>query len=245
MRSFLCCAILFSKLTVRADFCVEIARIRRAIRRVAKPRLLVLDETQCRTNIVPTHTLVLPEYSPEVIVVDNDKYAHRIDMFACVHISKTLPARTFTTLERSELGVKGLNTSMLLEYIRDDLGPAVRELGQSSCVLVLDKAPIHKCAKKIIDTFRECGATIERLIYYPTAGAKRLSPLDNSLFHRWKECVRDRCPVLEADLPDIMIEEWSKLAPAQIKSYYKHCGYHADRDLYFDCPNPSVHQHSH
>lgn len=233
----------YSKLSVRADFCVDIAKIRRLIRRVPKKRLLILDETHCRVNIVPTRTLVLPGESPEVEVVDTDKYAHRIDMFACVHISGVLPVQTYTTAERQQLDVKGLNADMFYNYITTVLGPAVFELTEPSYVLVLDKAPIHKSHKRIIDAFAECGVVIERVIYYPTAGAKRLSPLDNCLFHVWKDGVRDRCPVSEDDLPSVMIEEWNSLTRDQIKAQYQHCGYYNDRNLYFDCPKPTVHIH--
>ena len=228
---------------MRADFCVDIAKTRSLIRRVPQNKLLVLEETHCRTNIVPTHTLVLPGESPEVEVVDTGKYAHRIDMFACVHISGVLPAQTYTPPERRQLDVKGLNAAVFSHYISEVLGPAVSELGQPSYVLVLDKASIHKSHKRIIDAFARCGVVIERIIQYPTASAKRLSPLDNCLFHLWKDKVRGRCPIPENDFPSIMIEDWNSLTPAQIKAEYKNCGYYRDRNLYFDCPKPSVHMH--
>ena len=237
-------ALLFlAMLTVTAEFCEEVAKARKQIQRVAKKKLLVLDETHCRINEVPTHSLVLPGESASVTVTDTGSYAARIDMFACIHESGTLPALTITPAQRKKEGVQGLNTELLIRYITKTLSPAVAALAQSSYVLVLDNARIHN-SSKIIDAFARAGVTIEELIYMPTLAAKRLSPLDNALFHDWKDTVRSHCPLSLSNLPRIMVREWKALDKHLIQSHYKHCGFVRGCAPYFDCPKPRMHKHS-
>jgi hypothetical protein len=219
-----------------------VAQSRKDIQRIAKKKLLIFDETHCRISEVPTHTLVLPGQSPNVTVTDTGSYAARIDMFACIHESGPLPASTLGPIERKEEGVKGITTNLLVRYITDTLAPAVAGLGQSSYVLVLDNARIHNLAK-IIEAFASSGVVIERLVYLPTLAAKRLSPLDNALFHDWKEKIRSQCPLKLANLPRIMVQEWTRINNDLIRAHYKNCGFTRGCDPYFDCPKPTVHKH--
>ena len=92
------------------------------IQRIAKQKLLVLDETHCRLSEVPTHSVVLPGESPTVTVTDTGAYAARIDMIGCIHTSGALPAFTLTPAQRQQEGVRGLTTNQLIRYIADTLG---------------------------------------------------------------------------------------------------------------------------
>lgn len=229
-------------LTVTAEFCEEVAATRKEIQRIAKKKLLVLDESHCRISEVPSHTVILPGESSTVTVTDTGSYAARVDMFACIHESGPLPASTLAPIERKDEGVKGLTTSLLVRYVTETLGPAVAALGQPSYVLVLDNARIHN-STRIIHAFASSGVTIERLIYMPTLAAKRLSPLDNALFHDWKDKVRTHCPLTLRDLPRIMVQEWNGIDKQLIQAHYRHCGFVRGCDPYFDCPKPRVHAH--
>jgi hypothetical protein len=230
-------------LTVSVHLCEEIAAVRKKIQRIAKQKLLVLDETHCRLSEVPTHSVVLPGESPTVTVTDTGAYAARIDMIGCIHTSGALPAFTLTPVQRQQEGVRGLTTNQLIRYIADTLGPAVRALGQSSFVLILDNSRIHN-RRRIIDEFSTAGVVIEDIMYLPAQAAKRLSPLDNALFHDWKERVRTHCPLSLRRIPGIMTREFEGISKAQIEAHYRHCGFIRGCSAYFDCPQPSVHKHS-
>lgn len=177
-----------------------------------------------------------------VTVPDTGSYAARVDMFACIHPSKPLPVQTVTPDERREAGEKGLTIRRFMLYISEVLGPAVAELGEASYVLILDNATIHNEAK-IKVAFSEAGVEIQQVLYLPTISAKRLSPLDNALFHDWKQAVRKHSPLSIESLPDIMAQEWDQISQSLIQAHFKHCGLTRDCDVYFDCPNPQVHRH--
>lgn len=108
---------------------------------------------------------------------------------------------------------------------------------------MLDNTRIHNSDKNT-EAFASYGVSIERLIYNPTLAAKRLSPLNNALFHDWKQRICSRCPLSLAELPGIMIDEWEGIDKELIQAHYRHCGFVRGCDPYFDCPKPHVHKHS-
>jgi hypothetical protein len=79
----------------------------------------------------------------------------------------------------------------------------------------------------------------------PPYATKRLSPLDNSLFHQWKEGIRRHGIVTDRTIRRIMSDEWNKITSDQIKVYFHHCGFYRDRSPYFDCLAPASHRHNH
>lgn len=61
--------------------------------------------------------------------------------------------------------------------------------------LCIDQAKIHHY-KQMLEAFHSNGAqNIKDIKYLPVQSAKRLSPLDNCLFHEWKERVRQHEPL--------------------------------------------------
>jgi hypothetical protein len=74
--------------------------------------------------------------------------------------------------------------------------------------------------------------------------AKRLSPLDNALFHDWKEAIRKRGPLTLRNIEQVMADEWNNITAKKINAHYNYCGLIGHRDPYFDCPDPASHQHS-
>jgi hypothetical protein len=78
----------------------------------------------------------------------------------------------------------------------------------------------------------------------PTQAAKRMSPLDNALFHIWKERVRTHAPLTSDDnVVQVMTDEWNKLPKRRIQSQYRKCRLMRYQNVYDDCPAPSVHRH--
>ena len=78
----------------------------------------------------------------------------------------------------------------------------------------------------------------------PTKAGKRMSPLDNALFHHWKERIRGLGKVSKDNAIQRMSDEWNNLPSTLLRSQYRHCGLVRWEVPYFDCPQPSAHKHS-
>jgi transposase len=236
------CLCLVFGMSVSADSCEDIADVRRQLQQVGKERLLVLDETHVRLSEAPTNTLVLSGNSPYVLAEATDKYASRFDMIACVNFNQTFSPMILSPTDRQQRGVDGIRTAILIEYITSSLGDEVAALGIEAPVLMLDRATIHS-ETRIKAAFSQCGVELEDIIKIPTQSAKRLSPLDNALFHDFKEKVRKSCPLSLNMIEQTMITAWKKVTAKQIQGHYRNCGLMRRADAFADCPNPSVHQH--
>jgi hypothetical protein len=229
---------------VSSDMCEQIAGIRRKLQRISKDKILFLDETHLRLNAAPTHTLVLPNEQPYVIATDTSAYAARYDMIACVSGETTLLPKIYTPKERSDAGVKGINGPMLQQFIDDTLAQAVEGLDRYPLALILDRAPIHKNTEQILQSFHDRSSeSIKEILLMPPNAAKRMSPLDNSLFHDWKDLCRKHSPLTKSNIEQVMADSWNQIAKETIHAYYKHCGLMRGQDPYFDCPDPVGHAH--
>ena len=216
------------QLEVSASLCEQIAKMRRKLQRMSKERLLFLDETAVRLSEAPTSTLVLPGEQPYVLAEDTTSYAKRFDMIACINGKQTFAPTIYSPKERSAAGVKGINTEMLLDYIYSTLGQETAALDNPPLTLVLDKACIHS-EEAILQAFRERGGHVCELMKMPTQAAKRLSPLDNSLFHDWKEAIRRRCPLTLSSIEQVMADEWNNIPSAKIRRSSRGCSHLPDR----------------
>lgn len=222
-----------------ASLCDQIEKLRRRLQRIPTAQLLFLDETAARISEAPTSTLVLPGQQPYVVVDDTSSYAARFDMIACCSGDRVFPPKIFAPQERGA----GINAAMLLAYIRDLLAQAVGALDCYPLYLVVDRSAIHQ-PEQMLQEFHDWGCQeLKEVIFMPAQAAKRLSPLDNALFHDWKEAIRKRCPLTKKNISQIMADEWNNLHPSQIAVHYRHCGFSRDTPPYFDCPDPSSHQH--
>jgi hypothetical protein len=162
-------------------------------------------------------------------------------MIACCVGDRVLLPKIFTPAERAGADVRGINGAMLHQFIDDVLAQAVEGLDRYPLTLVLDRAPIHLDLAAIRQTFSDRGSqSIKDILLMPPNAAKRLSPLDNSIFHEWKEEVRKHTPVTRDTIEQVMNDAWMKVNP---HPHYKHCGFTRNIDPYFDCPAPDVHRH--
>lgn len=237
-RAALCLSVLTSIL-VSPSLCDQIATLRRRLQRIDKRRLLFLDETALRLNAGANNTLVLPDEQPLIEATETSAFAARYDMIACCSFERVLLPKIFTPADRREADVKGINGEMLLQFIDDTLAQAVEGLDLYPLILILDRAPIHTNTAAILQAFRDRGSeSITEILLMPHYAAKRLSPLDNSIFHEWKEECRRHCPATKENIERIMSDAWERVSP---KPHYKHCGLMRSRDPYFDCPSPAAH----
>jgi hypothetical protein len=227
---------------VSADLCEDIATLRRKIQKISKKRVLFLDETALRLNEAPTSTLVAPGEKEYVVAEDTTSYAKRYDMIACCNGEQVFPPKIFTPQERSDAGVKGINQKMLVKYIQDILAQQVGALNQYPVFLVLDRASIHKM--DIVQEFHDMGCEdLKEVWLMPPQAAKRMSPLDNALFHDWKERIRKRALITHQNIEQLMADEWNNTTTKQLQSYYRHCRLMFRQDPYEDCPEPHDHTH--
>ena len=215
--------------------------MRRKLQRIDKRRLLFLDETALRLSAAPTHTIVLPGEQAYVLATETSAYSRRYDMIACCAGDRVLLPKIFTPKERAGAEVRGINRSMLLQFIDDVLAQAVEGLDRYPLTLVLDRASIHMDVDAIREAFHDRGSqSIKDILLMPPNAAKRLSPLDNSLFHDWKEECRKHCPATAKTIVRIMSDAWEKMKPGP---HYLNCGLTRSKDPYFDCPAPAAHKH--
>jgi hypothetical protein len=226
---------------VSVDSCEQIASLRRKLQRIDKRNVLFLDETALRLNAAPNHTLTLPGEQPLVEATDTSSYAARYDIIAVCTGDQVLLPKIFSPAERRGADVRGINGAMLHQFIDDSLAQAVEGLDRYPLTLVLDRAPIHLNVDAIRQAFHDRSSqSIKDILLLPPNAAKRMSPLDNSLFHEWKEECRKRCPATAHNIEQIMNDAWMKMKPGP---HYVHCGLTSSKNPYFDCPCPSQHRH--
>jgi hypothetical protein len=215
--------------------------MRRKLRRHRTTHVLFLDETALRLSEAATHTVGLPGEQPFVVATETSSYSQRYDMIACCAGDRVLLPKIFSPRERAGAAVSGINGAMLQQFIDDTLAQAVEGLDRYPLILVLDRAPIHLNVDALLQCFRDRGSeSVSEILLMPPHAAKRLSPLDNSLFHDWKEECRKHCPATAHTIQQIMNDAWDKMKP---RPHYKNCGLTGVHDVYFDCPAPAVHRH--
>jgi hypothetical protein len=109
--------------------------------------------------------------------------------------------------------------------------------------LVLDESNIHNVSI-IEQAFCGVGCTeLTEILIIPTQAAKRVNPLDNTLFHEWKERIRQNSLVTEETLVMTMTNEWYNTKEVNIKHHYDHCAITYGQNVYKDCPFPLNHRH--
>lgn len=222
-----------------AEQCEKIAEVRRKIKRIGIDHILFLDETHKREGDVETSTIVLPGEPSSILSSCLSTYAPRYDMIACISGTTTLPPIIYQPSERQ----RGVNQEMLLEHIRNLLAQAAGALDVYPLLLFLDKSTIHS-EEKILQEFHDWGCqSLTEVIKIPTASAKRLSPLDNSLFNIWRQRVLDLGPLTRRNIKQRMSDAWNTITEEDIRKQYRHCGLMRGQDVYFDCPFPSIHNH--
>ncbi|CAF1027512.1 unnamed protein product [Rotaria sp. Silwood1] len=210
----------------------SIAKLRRKLQRISNKKIIFLDETHIKINEAPRTTLVAPGENPYVIVTDSSSYAARYDMIAAVVGDQILPSIIYSPADRKTKNVKGINSNMLIDFIENILCPSISTLDYCPIYSVLDKSHIHNISKikEALGNF-ECMKSVEILVM-PTQAAKRISPLENSLFHEWKERVRQHSSLSEETLATTMTNEWFNTRTDNIKHYYDHCGITYGQDMY-------------
>jgi hypothetical protein len=220
--------------------CEQIAQVRRKLQRIGVGHLLFLDETLKREGDVDSYSIFLPGEPPLIESSNTSRYAARFDMIACCSGKSVLPPVIYSPKERH----KGINTAMLLSHVQDLLAQAAGALDEYPLLLVLDRATIHN-EEKIMREFHDWGCQeLTEVIKMPPAAAKRLSPLDNSLFNHWRQRVLAGGALTKANIKQRMSDAWNSITSKELLAQYRNCGLLRHQDVYFDCPDPASHKHS-
>ncbi len=224
--------------------CDAIAKLRRKLQRISNKKIIFLDETHIKLNEVPRTILVAPGEKPYVIVTDSSSYAFRYDLIAAVVSNQVFPPVIFTPQDQKTRNVKGINGEMLIDYIENVFCPAIDKLNYHPIYLIVDKSNIHNVSN-IEQALRSGGCTtLTQVLIIPTQAGKRINPLDNTLFHEWKEKVRQHSVLTEDTIVTIMINEWNNIKEQNIKHHYDHCAISYGQNVYNGCPSPLKHHHS-
>jgi hypothetical protein len=227
---------------VSSEMCDDIAAMRHKIQRVSKKRIIFMDEVAVKLNEGENYTIVLPGKKEYVTVTDTTSYSKRYDMIALCNGERVLPPVIYTPKERLGLSVKGITKKMLESAVDSILAQSVAAIDDYPLFLVIDKACIHQ--QDLLQVFHDRGCQdIKQVLFMPTQAAKRMSPLDNALFHTWKRNIRKHAPLTEDNVENVMSNEWNKIESKQIQSQYRKCLLMRGQNVYEDCPAPRSHHH--
>ena len=116
-------------------------------------------------------------------------------------------------------------------------------MDRAPLTLVIDRSRIHH-VDRMLEAFNERGGHVMDITMMPSKAAKRISPLDNALFHDWKQAIRKHGPLTLRSLEQVMSDEWNKITKQQIQAHYHHYGLIGYTDVYRDCPFPHQHKHT-
>jgi hypothetical protein len=237
------CMLFLHFVIVSWKHCEDIASFRRWASHINNNNLIFLDETNLKLNAAPSSTLVAPGEQAFVVVEEDSSYASRYDMIAVCSGNEVLPPIVFTPEDRKQLNVKGVNTEMLINYIESLLTRALSGLDRYPLYLIMDNSNIHN-EDKIMEELHENGCEeVKEVRFMPASSAKRLSPLDNTIFAIWKQRCKNRGLITKSNIVNVMCDEWNKIDRQLLSACYRHCSLTYGQDVYKDCPNPHWHQH--
>jgi len=224
---------------VSADMCEQIAQVRRKLQRIGTQHILFLDETHKRDGDVQNYTIVLEGEPPYIESSNTSSYAPRYDMIACCSGTTTLPPVIYDSSERG----RGVTQEMLLQHIRNLLAQAAGALDVYPLLLVVDRSGIHQPDNMLRELHDWGCQEMKEVLLLPPASAKRLSPLDNSLFNLWRTRVLADGGLTKHNIRRRMSDAWNSITAEDIRAQYRNCGLMRHQDVYFDCPNPTAHKH--
>jgi hypothetical protein len=190
---------------------------------VALERLIFIDQSRINLESAPTHGLS-PAGTPVIIWADKpEQWEPRIDFMGAVCGKQQLAFETKTDEQRRKEGVKGWTKAAVLSFIRLKVAPAVVKVCIEGAVVVVDKAlkisgeDVHNAMVAGGAEDAKCGVVL------PTASAKYVSPLDNTMWHQVKESIRAKQATSVTQLVQVIRRAWLAVTPEQIHAYYKHC----------------------
>jgi hypothetical protein len=82
----------------------------------------------------------------------------------------------------------------------------------------------------------KCKSVVD-VCYMPIASAKYISPLDNPIWHSYKEVIRNQYPVTTRNLLLLLSQTFLSLSKREIKNAYRKCAIVRGADVFYDQPS--------
>ncbi|CAF3402309.1 unnamed protein product [Rotaria sp. Silwood2] len=227
------------ELTLRDDddiFWHNVGQFRRSLQRIANDRLIFIDEIAIYSVMPPRQTLVAPGQQPFILVTQPSAYSKRYDFIGAINGSQPIACMTLCPEDRERRRFKGVRQVVINQWITDTLAPAIERLNIDNIYLICDQSRAHN-KMDMIQALRagKCNS-VKQILHMPTASAKYLSPLDNPLWHSFRESIRNQHPLAAADIPLLLSEAFHSLSKKEIKNAYRKCGLIYGTDEYYDRP---------
>lgn len=184
----------------------------------------------------PLRTLVAPEHEPLIIVDKPSAYAERYDFIGAINGSQAIACMTLTPADRKDKDIAGVRKVVVNEWILNTLAPAINRLSIENFYLICDKSRAHN-KRNMIEALNAggCGSVID-VCHMPTASAKYVSPLDNPIWHIFREAIRSQHPLTTANLPTILSETFLSLSEQEINNAYRKCAIVRGTNFFYDQP---------
>ena len=219
------------------DYKKQVVSVRRKLRRVAKNKITFIGETQMKENTHSLTTLALAGDTGKVVVSKPESFAGRVDFIAAANAEQTFPLAIFTPKERQKYGCCGITKAMFNDFLETKLAPAICDLDEEDLLIVIDRARVHNV--KEIDAILDNNGcdNVKEIILLPRETAKHVSPLDNALFHDFKQGVRERLKNKEITFNKIKAaarREWGDFDSAALQAHYRHCRLYSRQSLSSD-----------
>ena len=188
------------------------------------------------STMVPQRTLVAPGQQPVILVRQPSAYAKRFDFIGAINGSQPIACGTLTPEHRVTLRVKGFRKKVVNQWITDTLAPSIIQLDIKNLYLICDKSSSHNPIDMMQALRGGKCYCVKKILQMPTGSAKYLSPLDNPLWHSFRETIRSKHPLTSIDIPALLSQTFYSLSTQQIKNAYRKCGYTYETDVCYDRP---------
>ena len=206
----------------------SVIEARKKLHRVSNKRLVFIDGSGMRSEPRPLRGLAP---SGQIPAEKAEKYEPRVDVMGAVGYHGPLAFETKTSTQRrviqnprkNKIGVKGYTKPMVKNFLEKELAPKICEMKVKDVIVCMDKGLSFK-EEEAKEQLRAGGArNVKGVWILPTNSAKRISPLDNNLWHSLKQRVRARKPRTEVGTARILKQEFMSISPTDIQSYYRNC----------------------
>jgi hypothetical protein len=214
-----------------AQYLEHVKSFRRKAQRIGIKKLVFVDQTNVNESYRRRYGLAPKGKKAKVSTRKPSRYTPRVDvMGACVG-DHVLDLDVLTPDQRKKAGVKGYTKARVLKWFRETLALNIQALHREGIVVVVDKALSMKPdeAKGAL-VAGGCSEDVQVWVM-ETNIAKHCSPLDNAIWHEWKDMVRNEQPINESSLLRIIQRQWHSLDSQHVTNYYRKCALTGGSDV--------------
>ncbi|CAF3411901.1 unnamed protein product, partial [Rotaria sp. Silwood2] len=214
----------------------DIAKFRRRLQRLANDRLIFIDETTIYCNMYPRRTLVASGNQPLILVEKPSAYSQRYDFIGAINGSKSIACMVLTPDDRKAKGIEGIRKHVVNDWIINTLAPAINALNIDNMYFICDRSRAHQKGSMMEALKKAKCKSVLDIYFMPTASAKYVSPLDNSLWHSIKEVIRSHHPITTNNLSTLLSETFLSLSKNEIANAFRKCAITYGVDVFYDKP---------